>query len=292
MILQGMRRGRDLSAATLLSCASIKVRWLLMTLRAVADDERQQVPTRLLAADHPGEDGAGPCPSGRTGGADVGGRTPPRNSVALAVKRAIDIAGAGTGLLVLAPAFAWIALAVALTQGFPILFRHQRPGYHGKTFTMYKFRTMRPPRTGEVWYLTDAKRITPVGRLLRSTSLDELPELWNVLRGDMSLVGPRPLLREYLDQYSPEQRRRHDMPPGITGWAAVHGRHTSTFQDRLKLDVWYVDHWSLWLDLGILATTIWQGLRRSDGSAVQDLEAVGPPLPGVGTRLNQPNDPT
>ncbi len=229
-------------------------------------------------------------PSGSTGPANADGRTPKRRALTLAVKRAIDIVGAGAGILLLGPVLAWTALTVAATQGFPILFPHERPGYHEKPFTMYKFRTMRPPRKGEVWYLTDAERTTPLGRFLRSTSVDELPELWNVLRGDMSLVGPRPLLREYLEQYTPEQRRRHDMPPGITGWAAVHGRHASTFEDRLKLDVWYVDNWSLWLDLRILATTAGQVLRRSGVSAVQDLEAVGFPLPGVRRPPNQPND--
>lgn len=129
---------------------------------------------------------------------------------------------------------------------------------------------MRDPRPGEVWYLTDDQRVTKVGRFLRSSSIDELPELWNVLRGDLSLVGPRPLLTEYLDQYTPEQRRRHDMRPGFTGWAAVNGRHSAKFEDRLALDVWYVDHWSLRLDVRILGLTVMQVLRRSDVSTTQD----------------------
>ena len=245
---------------------------------------------RVPAPDGADVHAAGPSSNGAAGSADADRRAPRRSALALAAKRGIDVVGAGAGLLLLGPVLAWTALAVAATQGFPILFRHERPGHHGKPFTMYKFRTMRPPQPGEVWYLTDADRTTPLGRFLRSTSLDELPELWNVLRGDMSLVGPRPLLTEYLDRYTPEQRRRHDMPPGITGWAAVHGRHASTFEDRLKLDVWYVDNWSLWLDMRILATTVGQVLRRSDVSAVQDLEAVGFPLPGVGTRPNSSND--
>jgi lipopolysaccharide/colanic/teichoic acid biosynthesis glycosyltransferase len=201
---------------------------------------------------------------------------------ALAVKRGIDVAGAATATILLSPVLAWTALAVAATQGLPILFRQDRPGFKGRLFTIYKFRTMRAPRRGEVWYMTDEERITRLGRFLRSTSLDELPELWNVLRGDMSLVGPRPLLTEYLATYTPEQQRRHDMPPGITGWAAVNGRHALKFEDRLQLDVWYVDHWNLWLDVKIIALTVAQVLRRTDVSTTQDLEEVGFPLPGVG----------
>jgi lipopolysaccharide/colanic/teichoic acid biosynthesis glycosyltransferase len=200
----------------------------------------------------------------------------------LAAKRGMDIVGATAACVLLAPVLAWTALLVAATQGLPILFRHERPGLHGKPFTIYKFRTMRPPKRGEVWYLTDDERISRLGRFLRASSLDELPELWNVLRGDMSLVGPRPLLSEYLPTYTPEERRRHDMRPGITGWAAVNGRHALRFEDRLKLDVWYVDHWSLWLDLRIIARTAGHVLRRTHVSTTQDLEAVGFPLPGVG----------
>jgi sugar transferase EpsL len=198
----------------------------------------------------------------------------------LAVKRAVDVAGAAAALGVLAPVMAWVAVGVALTEGFPLIFRQQRPGREGRPFTIYKFRTMRPPGRGEVWYLTDEERLTRFGRFLRASSLDELPELWNVLRGDMSLVGPRPLLMEYLDEYTPEERRRHDMRPGITGWAAVNGRNALRFRDRLRLDVWYVDHWSLGLDLRILRMTAVQVLRRTDVSTTEDL-ALGFPLPGV-----------
>jgi lipopolysaccharide/colanic/teichoic acid biosynthesis glycosyltransferase len=159
-----------------------------------------------------------------------------------------------------------------------------RPGLGGRPFTILKFRTMRATRPGEVFYQTDEARLTRLGRFLRSTSIDELPELWNVLRGDMSLVGPRPLLVEYLGTYTPEERRRHDVRPGVTGWAAVNGRHTTRFAERLKLDVWYVDHWSLWLDLKILALTAVQLVRRSDVAATQDLAEVGFPLPGVTSR--------
>jgi lipopolysaccharide/colanic/teichoic acid biosynthesis glycosyltransferase len=147
---------------------------------------------------------------------------------------------------------------------------------------MFKFRTMRPLRPGEVKYRTDAQRVARLGRFLRVTSLDELPELWNVLRGDMSLVGPRPLLTEYLDAYTPDERRRHDVRPGMTGWAVVNGRHVLKFRDRLKLDVWYVDHWSLGLDLRILALTLVQVLRRSGVSVTEDIAEIGFPLPAAG----------
>ena len=177
---------------------------------------------------------------------------------------------------------AWTALGIAVTQGRPILFRQSRPGLDGKPFVIAKFRTMRPPRPGEVWYMTDEQRITRLGRMLRSASIDELPELWNVLRGDMSLVGPRPLLMEYLATYTPGERRRHDMRPGITGWAAINGRHALKFEDRLRLDTWYVDHWSLWLDIKIIALTAGQVLRRTDVAATQNLDEVGFRLPGVG----------
>ena len=201
----------------------------------------------------------------------------------LAVKRAIDIVGAVGGLVLLSPVLAWTAVAVAATDGLPILFRQQRPGLRERPFTICKFRTMRQPRRGEVWYLTDEERITRLGRFLRSHSIDELPELWNVLRGDMSFVGPRPLLMEYLEEYTPDEHRRHDMRPGITGWAAVNGRNTLQFRDRLVLDVWYVDHWNLWLDLRILAKTPLQVIRRADVSTTEDL-ALGFPLPGVHRR--------
>jgi sugar transferase EpsL len=198
----------------------------------------------------------------------------------LAAKRALDVFCAASAGIVLSPVLAAVALAVAATQGRPILFRQRRPGLSGKPFTIVKFRTMRAPRTGEVWYLTDEARITRLGRFLRATSLDELPEFWNVLRGDMSLVGPRPLLMEYLEKYTSRQRRRHDMRPGITGWAAVNGRNALQFGDRLELDMWYVDHWSLWLDLRILVKTVHQVLRRQNVSTTEDL-ALGFPLPGV-----------
>lgn len=217
------------------------------------------------------------------------GRASPRAS-RLRIKRLIDATGAATALVLLSPVVAWVALAVAATEGRPILFRQRRPGLGGNPFMLYKFRTMRVPRPGEVYYLTDKERITRLGRFLRATSLDELPELWNVLRGDMSLVGPRPLLTEYLEQYTPEERRRHDMRPGISGWAAVNGRNALRFRDRLRLDVWYVDHWSLRLDTRILAMTIAQVLRRTDVSTTEDL-ALGFPLPGVDVGGSGESDP-
>lgn len=200
---------------------------------------------------------------------------------ALILKRAIDLAGATTAIVLLSPVLAWTSLAIAATMGRPIFFRQVRPGLHGEPFEIVKFRTMRPTKTGEVWYMTDDERITKLGRFLRSTSIDELPELWNVLRGEMSLVGPRPLLVEYLETYSPDERRRHDMRPGITGWAAVNGRHVLKFDERLQLDTWYVDNWSLALDFRIIGMTVSQVLRRADTDAIQDLDAIGFRLPGV-----------
>lgn len=202
-----------------------------------------------------------------------------RRKAALALKRGIDLVGAATALALLAPVLALTSLSVAVIDGPPVLFRQRRPGLGGKPFTILKFRTMREPLPDELWYRTDAARVSRLGRFLRATSLDELPELWNVVRGEMSLVGPRPLLMEYLDVYTPEERRRHDMPPGITGWAAVKGRHTLQFHERLRLDVWYVDHWSLWLDLKILALTVHHLVRRSNVVTTQDVDVFGAPLP-------------
>lgn len=195
----------------------------------------------------------------------------------LGIKRMLDLIGAIVGLTLLSPVLGAAALVVGLTEGRPILYRHQRAGLHGKPFTLVKFRTMRSARADEVWYETDARRVTRLGRFLRSTSIDELPELWNVLRGDMSLVGPRPLLVEYLSAYTPEEARRHEMRPGFTGWAAVNGRHAVKFEDRLKLDVWYIDHWSLGLDIRILFKTIPQVLRRADVHSTQEFGQVGFP---------------
>jgi len=160
------------------------------------------------------------------------------------------------------PVLLIVALLVRFLLGPPVIFKQTRPGLHGKTFVLLKFRTMTNSRTAQGDLLPDAKRLTSFGRFLRATSLDELPELFNVLRGDMSLVGPRPLLMQYLDRYTPEQARRHEVKPGITGWAQIHGRNALTWEEKFKLDVWYVDHWSLWLDIKILIVTVWKILRR------------------------------
>jgi lipopolysaccharide/colanic/teichoic acid biosynthesis glycosyltransferase len=204
-----------------------------------------------------------------------------RTRAALGVKRLVDLVGAVVALVLLSPILAWAALAVLVSQGPPILFRHQRPGRDDRTFTLVKFRTMRGLRPGEARYHSDEQRVTRLGRILRSTSIDELPELWNVLRGDMSLVGPRPLLVEYLATYTPEERRRHEMRPGITSWAAVNGRHVLKFHERLALDTWYVDHWSLALDARIIGMTLVQVLGRRDVAATQDIGEIGFPLPSI-----------
>ena len=162
-----------------------------------------------------------------------------------------------------------------------ILFRQTRIGLHGKPFTLYKFKTMRDPRDGEDPLSTDAVRLTRVGRILRATSLDELPTLWNVLTGDMALVGPRPLLPEYLPLYTPEQMRRHEVKPGITGWAQVNGRNAISWEERFRLDAWYVDHRSPWLDAKILWLTVWKVLRR-DGISAEG-HATMPPFTGSRT---------
>jgi len=184
-----------------------------------------------------------------------------------AIKRAIDLAGAAAGLVLLWPLLLVIALAVRLRLGAPVLFRQARPGLHGRPFELLKFRTMTDARDAAGRLLSDAERLTPLGRRLRSTSLDELPELINVVRGEMSLVGPRPLLMAYLPHYTPEQARRHEVRPGITGWAAVQDRNATSWERRMRQDVWYVDHWSLALDLRILLLTVLKVLRREGISA-------------------------
>lgn len=170
-------------------------------------------------------------------------------------KRLLDVVVAGTALIVLGPVLLAVALCVRVRLGSPVLFRQARPGYRGEPFRIVKFRTMIDARDAHGEPLPDEDRLPPFGRFLRSTSLDELPELLNVLTGEMSLVGPRPLMMEYLDRYTPEQMRRHDVRPGITGWAQVNGRNNLSWEDKFRLDVWYVDHHSLWLDLRILART-------------------------------------
>jgi lipopolysaccharide/colanic/teichoic acid biosynthesis glycosyltransferase len=190
------------------------------------------------------------------------------------VKRAVDVVVAAVGLVVLALPMAVVAVAVRIGLGRPVLFRQVRPGLQGRPFTLVKFRTMAgTPADG-----TDEERLTALGRFLRASSLDELPELVNILRGEMSLVGPRPLLVSYLPLYTPEQARRHEVRPGLTGLAQVSGRNATTWEDRLALDVWYVDHRSLWLDLRILVRTVGQVVRREGVS--QEGEATMAPFTG------------
>jgi len=177
-------------------------------------------------------------------------------------KRLFDILVAAAALLVLSPILLILSVLVLVLVGPPVLFRQQRPGYRVRPFYILKFRTMTRAEDSQGRPLPDSQRMTPFGRWLRSLSLDELPELYNILRGDMSFIGPRPLLMEYLPLYSAEQMRRHDVHPGLTGWAQVNGRNSLSWPARFRLDVWYVDHWSVWLDLRIFLLTIWKVLTR------------------------------
>jgi sugar transferase EpsL len=177
-------------------------------------------------------------------------------------KRIFDLMLTVPGLILISPLLALIAIAVRIALGSPILFRQRRPGLNAQPFTNYKFRTMSDERDAEGNLLPDAARLTRLGRILRSFSLDELPELLNVIKGEMSLVGPRPLLMRYLERYSAEQARRHDVLPGITGWTQVNGRNANTWEQKFEYDVWYVDHWSLRLDAKILMITLWKVLTR------------------------------
>lgn len=178
------------------------------------------------------------------------------------VKRALDIAGAFSGLVLAAPIMAVITILIVITMGRPVLFIQRRPGQSSIPFSIYKFRTMTVRNDNENKSLPDGNRLTALGRLLRALSLDELPELFNVLKGDMSLVGPRPLLMQYLNRYSDAQLRRHEAKPGLTGWAQINGRNAIGWEEKFKLDVWYVDNWSLGLDLKIIAKTVKQVLCR------------------------------
>jgi sugar transferase EpsL len=177
-------------------------------------------------------------------------------------KRLFDLTATGVVLLLIWPILVIIAVIVKSKLGTPVLFRQQRPGLHGRPFRLPKFRTMVDSSDANGNLLPDEARLTRFGRFLRKTSLDELPELWNVLKGDMSLVGPRPLLMQYLARYTPEQARRHEVKPGMTGWAQVNGRNALTWEEKFELDVWYVDHQSFWLDMKIIAMTVWKVLRR------------------------------
>jgi sugar transferase EpsL len=190
-----------------------------------------------------------------------------------------DIIGSCAALVIFSPVLLTVAFLVWLLIGSPVIFRQIRPGLRGKPFNMIKFRTMRYQQDASGNVLPDEIRLTTLGRTLRLLSLDEFPGLWNVLKGDMSLVGPRPLLMEYIPLYSKRQARRHEVKPGVTGWAQINGRNALAWEEKFELDLWYVDHQSLWLDLRILILTIWRVLARKDISS--DGHATMPPFGGT-----------
>ena len=202
------------------------------------------------------------------------------NSPARLLKRLFDLLVSALGLILLSPLLLILALLVRINLGAPVLFRQPRPGYKGKIFNLYKFRSMKDGAG------SDEERLSKFGRLLRASSLDELPELFNVLKGEMSLVGPRPLLVQYLDRYTPEQARRHDVLPGITGWAQVHGRNAISWEEKFRLDVWYVDNWSLGLDLKILFMTV-KKVFVHEGITAEGSATTGE---FMGSGKNTPND--
>jgi sugar transferase EpsL len=178
------------------------------------------------------------------------------------LKRLIDIILSVVGIVLLSPLLVILALLIRFKIGSPVLFRQERPGLKGKGFIIYKFRTMTDQKDNAGQLLPDDQRLPAFGRFLRSASLDELPELFNVIKGDMSIVGPRPLMMKYLNRYTPQQARRHEVKPGITGWAQINGRNTLTWEDKFKMDVWYVDNRSVWLDSKIISKSIWMVIRR------------------------------
>lgn len=180
------------------------------------------------------------------------------------IKRILDVAIASTALVILSPVYALVAYKVKKNLGSPVLFRQVRPGLHGKPFEMIKFRTMKDAVDAQGNPLPDSERLTPFGQMLRSTSLDELPELWNVIKGDMSIVGPRPLLMEYLPLYNAEQAKRHNVRPGMTGYAQVNGRNAISWEEKFQLDTWYVENQSLWLDFKIMLKTVKKVLAKDD----------------------------
>jgi sugar transferase EpsL len=195
-------------------------------------------------------------------------------------KRIIDLLMAVLAFLILSPMMAVLALIVRAKLGAPVLFRQLRSGFRGKPFIIFKFRTMANEKDTEGCLLPDCERLLPLGAFLRETSLDELPEIFNVLKGDMSLVGPRPLLMHYLGRYTPEQARRHEVKPGITGWAQVNGRNAITWEEKFKFDVWYVDNISLFLDLKILVMTIWkifkrEGINQPGNATAEEFKRTG-----------------
>ena len=183
------------------------------------------------------------------------------------LKRLLDIIIAGTALILLSPLYAFVAYKVKKNLGSPVLFRQVRPGLHGKPFEMIKFRTMKDAVDANGQPLPDSERLTPFGKMLRSTSLDEMPELWNVIKGDMSVVGPRPLLMEYVPLYNQEQAKRHNVRPGMTGHAQVNGRNAISWEEKFKLDTWYVENQSIWLDFKIMFKTVYKVLAKDDISA-------------------------
>ena len=195
------------------------------------------------------------------------------NYFSVGIKVISDRAMAALLLLLFSPIMIVVAIVVRIRMGTPIVFTQARPGRNGKIFTVYKFRTMTGDCDAEGNLLSDEERLIPLGQFLRKASLDEFPQLWNVLVGDMSFVGPRPLLVRYLERYSPEQARRHDVRPGITGWAQVNGRNALTWDEKFRLDLWYVDNWSLWLDLKILLLTVKKVIKQEGIS--QNADVVG-----------------
>lgn len=208
-------------------------------------------------------------------------------------KRFFDLALTLPTLIILSPLLAGMTLLVRAKLGSPVLFRQVRPGLHGKPFTIYKFRTMTDARDADGRLLPDARRLIRLGRFLRATSIDELPELWNVLKGDMSLVGPRPLLMRYLDRYTPEQALRHEVRPGLTGWAQVNGRNDISWEDKFTLDVWYVDNQSLWLDIKIILMTIGKVLSREGISQAGEatMPEFNPRITQISSDLKTANHP-
>ena len=183
------------------------------------------------------------------------------------IKRIIDILGSGAGLIILSPIILYYVNKISKEMGRPVFYNRLRAGQNGRAFKLYKFRTMTDAKDKEGKLLSDGERLTELGKRIRSSSIDELPQLWNVLKGDISLVGPRPLLLDYVPLYNKEQKRRLDVPQGITGWAQINGRNSSTWEQKFKNDVWYVNNWSLWLDIKILFVTVLKVLKHEGISA-------------------------
>lgn len=200
----------------------------------------------------------------------------------VACKRVFDLLLSIPVLILVSPVIIVVTLLVRMRLGSPVFFSQLRPGLHARPFYMLKFRTMTNAKGSDGRLLPDDKRMTRLGNFMRKTSIDELPEFVNVFKGDMSLVGPRPLLMQYLDRYTPEQARRHEVKPGITGWAQIHGRNALTWEEKFKLDVWYVDNWSLWLDIKIIAMTIWkilqrEGISQPGQATMEEFKGIGKP---------------